>query len=178
MGFSYHVYIGPYAKFPHQKEEIDAGQEVMCINKGCLDYCNKQEISVHSSDFDKKVFCHSCGEKLDIKPLKRDYTPIISEVLSELGMDYDEVVDRFHDLSMKEGMNLDHYFLAPNMGYGFDRETHIEPRQDSVYDDIDGEQIKKEIEGFKKEYKKELDTLRSEFGDQLEIKFGILSFAW
>ena len=87
---SYNVYVGPYAKIPHQKSKVKSKDKHICINKDCGEYMNNLK---------KGNFCPSCGSKLEIKSSEIECVLRIEEILNELGIQYSESQDVFADIS-------------------------------------------------------------------------------
>ena len=168
MGIDYNVYVGPYIIADIFPQEVTK-QKKSCPNEECKKY--KQWAS--------NGFCSSCGSKVQLVSYpEMDNVPLNWKLTEErTDQEADEFNNYLNCMNACEDDSFDCYIPNQRLKGVPDRKTYVDPRYESVFQELDADVIEKEKEALKATFEKQIAMLESWHGkENVHIKWGFLSW--
>ena len=165
MSVNSNIHIGPYMVVKGEKTEMLDREVRTCSDKKCT--TNKQNQLYSES----QKFCAECGAKIELKKYKEKW------VVDAYGLITDEPYDEefCDELTWTDQMGCNEGVFIANENSPFDKNRGDVEEDDVV--NLEDLEPKKEIEWFKKRYKKIIDVFKKELGENsVTIKYGF--FKW
>lgn len=165
MSVDTNIHIGPYMIVKGKKTEMLDREVLTCSNKKCETYKKNQVYS------EKQKFCAECGQPVAIKKYKEKWVSDAYDLITDEPYE-EEFLD---ELTWTDPMGCGSGVFIANENSPFDKNRGDIEDDDIV--DLEDLEPKKELEWFKKRYKKIIDVFKKELGEKsVTIKYGM--FKW
>ena len=172
MSIDYTVYVGPYVKCMNPLVDIEEGYNA-CTNPVCKLY-KRELLGVGSV----KGFCQGCGQPIGTLIRKKQKSKInpwevresINEQLANVCAESAEWVE----LILADEAKFDIWIPNVDRGNG----EQFDPKSEYKYFDMTDHDIVGDIDAFKTNFVKEIQTLVEAYGDaNVRIRWGVFNWA-
>lgn len=165
MGIDTNIHIGPFMIVKgtitfESEESVET-----CSNEKCINFVKNKQLA--------QGFCPKCGSPV----AERKYTD--SEELDASDLVYHEkYYNNFEDkLVWTDPMGCDNGVFIPNQNMPSEIDVENFDSENSFAIDLTKTDFDKQINWFSEHYKKQIDILKKEFGEEsIEIKCGIVQW--
>jgi len=152
MGMTHTVYVGPYISYEMPKKTVPS-YFLACQNQDCYSY-HKEYKSIK--------FCSECGSAIEKS----------KKIVTEDSIDiYEEFIYKFNESLVCCGDYVPNVFI-PNGGTP--RESRFDMYDEGGCFDVDKEA---DLQWFRNEYGNEIDALTELLNNDVQIKWGVISYA-